>query len=190
MLPNLCEVSVAVRIAPEVLPLLETPRMLEVAIEQVIATLLEEHRLMCPSPLEVSILLTSDGEIEELNQLFRGVAQPTDVLSFAYLDIDADLWEDPTQKTLPVIEASAEGEPVPLGDIVISVETAQRQAPLNGHDLTTELLMLVAHGMLHLLGYDDETEMERQAMNRRAVAVLQSLGYPAKEVWCSRYDEA
>ncbi|BCW95881.1 MAG: rRNA maturation RNase YbeY [Fimbriimonadales bacterium] len=77
----------------------------------------------------------------------------------------------------------------PLGDIVISVETARRQAPLNGHDLLTELLMLSLHGTLHLMGYDDSTDAERAAMNGRAVSIVRGLGYPAREDWHSRYEK-
>jgi probable rRNA maturation factor len=72
---------------------------------------------------------------------------------------------------------------------VISVETARRQAPLNGHDLLTELLMLTLHGTLHLMGYDDSTDAARAAMNGRAVSVLRTLGYPAREEWHSRYEK-
>jgi probable rRNA maturation factor len=72
---------------------------------------------------------------------------------------------------------------------VISVETARRQAPLNGHDLLTELLMLALHGTLHLMGYDDSTDAARAAMNGRAVSVLRTLGYPARAEWHSRYEK-
>ena len=78
----------------------------------------------------------------------------------------------------------------PLGDIVISVETARRQASLNGHNLLTELLMLALHGTLHLMGYDDSTDTERAAMNRRAAFVLRTLGYPAREEWHSHYEKS
>jgi hypothetical protein len=77
----------------------------------------------------------------------------------------------------------------PLGDLVISVETARRQAPLNGHDLLTELLMLTLHGTLHLMGYDDSTDAARAAMNRRAALTLRTLGYLAREDWQSRYEK-
>jgi probable rRNA maturation factor len=78
----------------------------------------------------------------------------------------------------------------PLGDLVISVETARRQAPLNGHDLLTELLMLALHGTLHLMGYDDSTDAERAAMNGRAASVLRTLGYPAREEWHSHHEKS
>lgn len=173
----LTEFSVAVHIAPSVIPLLENPRTLEVAIQQVVATLLLEAKRTG----EVSIMLTDDATITALNRDYRGVAQATDVLSFGYGDAAA--FPPPIEQEVGITDL------MPLGDLVVSVETAQRQAGLNGHDLTTELLMLVAHGTLHLLGYSDETEAERLAMNRHAVRVLNALGYPAKEVWASRYDE-
>ena len=88
-------------------------------------------------------------------------------------------------------DTGGEGNPdlPPLGDLVISVETARRQAPLNGHDLLTELLMLALHGTLHLMGYDDSTDAARAAMNGRAVSVLRTLGYPARAEWHSRYEK-
>lgn len=178
MSPALTKVSVAVHIAPVVVPLLENPRTLEIAIQQVVETLLLEAERTG----EVSILLTDDATITTLNRDYRGIPQPTDVLSFGYEEAS-----EPS--ALPLGQEAEITELLPFGDIVVSVETAQRQAGLNGHDLTTELLMLVAHGTLHLLGYSDETEAEQLAMNRRAVVVLNALGYPAKEVWASRYDE-
>ena len=88
-------------------------------------------------------------------------------------------------------DTGSEGNPdlPPLGDLVISVETARRQAPLNGHDLLTELLMLTLHGTLHLMGYDDLTDAARAAMNRRAASTLRMLGYLAREDWQSRYEK-
>ena len=87
---------------------------------------------------EVSISLINDEEMKLLNHQYRGVAQPTDVLSFSM----------------------REGEPVGskniLGDIVISYNTAARQAADFGHGLQTEINELIFHGMLHLYGYDHE----------------------------------
>ncbi|MFN3691063.1 MAG: rRNA maturation RNase YbeY, partial [Fimbriimonadales bacterium] len=104
---------------------------------------------------------------------YRGVDHATDVLSFGYAAAES---------LVP-----AEHDPIPLGDIVISVETALRQASRNGHDLLSELLMLALHGTLHLMGYDDSTEMERARMNARAASTLRRLGYVACEEWYSRY---
>ncbi|MFQ3610720.1 MAG: rRNA maturation RNase YbeY [Fimbriimonadales bacterium] len=116
--------------------------------------------------LECHLLLTDDAHIAQLNTDYRGIDSPTDVLSFEY---GAD-------------------SPV-LGDIVISVETAQRQAVPNQHDLMTELLILGLHGALHLLGYEDETEAGRDLMVQRSIQILSQMGYPANSAWYSRYNE-
>lgn len=89
---------------------------------------------------EISLLLTTDEEVQTLNRDYRDKDQPTDVLSFAALEVDAP--------PLPP------GEPLTLGDIIISIETAQRQAENQKHSLATELQWLASHGLLHLLGWD------------------------------------
>ena len=86
---------------------------------------------------EVSIVLTTDVEIKELNQQWRDKDESTDVLSFPQHEPDF------------VPEQSAS-----LGDIVISVETAQRQADDRGHSLEDELRILLVHGLCHLMGHD------------------------------------
>jgi probable rRNA maturation factor len=110
-----------------------------------------------PKPAEVSIVLTNDSNIHELNRKYRGVDRPTDVLAFSQL-------ED--------IEILPEEVPVPLGDIVISVETAVRQAKEHCHSLEEELDLLVVHGVLHLLGYNDETEEEAEEMRNHERKIL------------------
>lgn len=87
---------------------------------------------------ELSILLTGDEEIHRLNQSYRQRDRPTDVLSFSQREGD--------------FPAPAEV----LGDVVISIDTANRQALERGHPLEAEILELLAHGLLHLLGYDHE----------------------------------
>ncbi|MCS7065061.1 MAG: rRNA maturation RNase YbeY [Fimbriimonadales bacterium] len=128
--------------------------------------------------LEISVWLTTDAEIAALNARYRGVAQPTDVLSFPMASGE---WQVISER-LPA------GESV-LGEVVVSVEMAARQAELNGHDLITEILMLCLHGTLHLLGYEDQTEEQHAEMNRIAVQTLRYLGYPAQEEWWSRHYE-
>ncbi len=98
---------------------------------------------------EISLLLTTDAEVQTLNRDYRDKDQPTDVLSFAALEVDAP--------PLPP------GEPLPLGDIIISIETAQRQAESQSHSLATELQWLASHGLLHLLGWDhpDDASLAR-----------------------------
>jgi probable rRNA maturation factor len=87
---------------------------------------------------ELSILLTGDEEIHRLNQSYRQRDRPTDVLSFSQREGD-----------FPAPAAV-------LGDVVISIDTANRQALERGHPLEAEILELLAHGLLHLLGYDHE----------------------------------
>jgi probable rRNA maturation factor len=108
-------------------------------------------------PAEVSILLTDDEEIHRLNRDYRGIDRPTDVLSFSQLE------------GMPV---GAPDEAVTLGDVIISVDTAKRQARDKGHSLADELDLLTVHGMLHLLGYDDETDEQADEMREHEKAIL------------------
>lgn len=101
---------------------------------------------------ELSLQFTTNRTIQQLNREYRQHDRPTDVISFAALD-DA-----------PLPPAVLEEIPLNLGDLVVSVETARRQATENGHTLLEELAWLVAHGLLHLLGWDHPNEQELQAM--------------------------
>ncbi|MGN6105247.1 MAG: rRNA maturation RNase YbeY [Kofleriaceae bacterium] len=102
---------------------------------------------------EVSLRLTTDAEIHRLNRDYRGKNKPTDVLAFAQR-------EGPTGALHPEV----------LGDLVISVETARRQAK---RGLYPELLHLASHGLCHLLGYDHRDDEEERVMNARAAALRQ-----------------
>lgn len=93
--------------------------------------------------MEVSILLCNDGYIHELNRVYRTLDKPTDVLSFPMND------------------------PVLLGDIAISVDSAERQ----NDNLDAELAFLAVHGCLHLLGYEDETQAGYETMMAKTQAV-------------------
>lgn len=102
------------------------------------------------SPLnayEISLRLTSDAEIQQLNADFRQQNKPTDVLSFAALETE-----------LPQADSIYQQQPVYLGDIIISIETAIRQTSERQHSLAKELAWLSAHGLLHLLGWDHPDE--------------------------------
>jgi probable rRNA maturation factor len=111
---------------------------------------------------EVSVLLTDDATIQDLNTRYRGYAKPTDVLSFAQQEEYAGA---PLSPSLP-------GQPLLLGDVVISVETAARQAQAHGVTLEQELALLTVHGLLHLLGYDDATEEGAEQMRVREREIL------------------
>ncbi len=97
---------------------------------------------------ELSLRLTTDAEIQALNAQFRQKDQPTDVLSFAAMEVDFPKYEqDPSHDS-----------PLYLGDIIISVDSASKQAPEHGYSLTKELAWLASHGLLHLLGWDHPDE--------------------------------
>ncbi len=114
---------------------------------------------------ELSLRLTDDHEIHTLNSQYRQQDKPTDVLAFASLEVDS-----------PPTEAMAETEPLYLGDIVISVETAQRQASDRGHSLEIELAWLAAHGLLHLLGWDHPDEEQLTQMLNQQETLLHTVG--------------
>lgn len=114
---------------------------------------------------ELSLRLTDDPEIQALNAQYRQQDKPTDVLAFAALEAD-----------VPAIAALESEHPLYLGDIVISVQTAQRQALAQNHSLTTELAWLAAHGLLHLLGWDHPDEESLQRMLSEQQALLTVIG--------------
>ena len=106
---------------------------------------------------QVTVLLSTDATIRDLNGRFRGKDEATDVLSFP--------------STNP-----ASGPEKIAGDVAISVETAQKQAAERGHPLGVELRVLTLHGLLHLAGYDHETDAGK--MQRRERQLRAKLGLP------------
>jgi len=118
----------------------------------------------CPG--EVTVLLSTDEEIQELNLRFRNVDEPTDVLSFP---------------AAPMPGTS----PKQLGDLAIAVPYAKRQAALRGIGHLEELQFLAIHGALHLLGWNDETESDRHAMLAEMNRVGRLSGLPPEPEWCS-----
>jgi probable rRNA maturation factor len=114
--------------------------------------------------LELSLVLTDDATIRRLNRGYRGLDRPTNVLSFGLLEAAG-----------PVAGADV---PVPLGDVVVARETATAEAAAAGKPLDHHLSHLVVHGVLHLLGYDHETEPDAEQMAGAEVAALAALGVP------------
>ncbi|MDZ8183409.1 MAG: rRNA maturation RNase YbeY [Nostoc sp. ChiSLP02] len=117
------------------------------------------------SGYEIGLRLTDDSQIQELNAQYRQKNQPTDVLAFAALEVD-----------FPQSEEMLASVPLYLGDIIVSVDTAQRQAQQQGHDLPTELAWLAAHGLLHLLGWDHPDEESLERMLEQQVKLLTAIG--------------
>lgn len=121
---------------------------------------------------ELSIVLCDDREIHALNRRHRRKNKPTDVLAFAM----------------------QEGAPMPsgrrlLGDVVISLDTARRQARDHQHSLWDEVNLLLAHGLLHLVGYDHRTDEEEAEMNREVGRLVAAARKPAARVTPARVDK-
>lgn len=118
------------------------------------------------SQAEVSIVITGDELLHQLNLEYRGIDAPTDVLSFS-------AQEDQGDSTVAFVTAP-EAETY-LGDVIISFPMADRQAMAAGHSVANELCLLAVHGVLHLLGYDHATVEEESAMWAVQDAVLAAL---------------
>ena len=132
----------------------------EVVYDAVHATL-KVHNI---EPCEVSVLLTDDVDIRQLNRDYRGIDAPTDVLAFSMRDgEDGDV------------------NPNLLGDLVVSLETALRQASTNDGlsgvcgNLEAETALLTVHGTLHLLGYDHQTQEEAEVMFEKQGSIFRLL---------------
>lgn len=108
-----------------------------------------------------SLVLVSDKKIRELNRLWRGFDKATDVLSF------------PMDTEIP-----DRSVPYEIGEIIVSMETAMRQAEEYGHSFERELAFLIAHGILHVLGFDHEGKAEEKDMFDRQRKILLSAGFP------------
>ena len=110
---------------------------------------------------EISFLFTDDVTIKRLNSKYRGIDQATDVLSFAF---------EEGNDVFPSVGANRI-----LGDIIISVETAKRQAIQENHNVEWEIVILLVHGILHLLGYDHIKEKEFNLMHKKEIEILERL---------------
>ncbi|NDG74006.1 MAG: rRNA maturation RNase YbeY [Synechococcaceae bacterium WB8_1B_136] len=121
----------------------------------------------------LGLSLVGDAEIAELNAQWREKAGPTDVLAFAAQDDDLDgLPPLPLPPGLIDADATGDDEPLELGDIVISLDTAARQAREHDHSLQRELQFLASHGLLHLLGWDHPNDAALAAMLARQERLL------------------
>lgn len=117
---------------------------------------------------ELSVTFLSDDAIRQVNHEYRAKNEATDVISFAL--------EEEAVGEAPIF--GAENMPRHLGDLLISVETAARQAKEYGHSLERELGFLALHGFLHLLGYDHMNDKDEKEMFTRQDEILQSYGLP------------
>lgn len=113
---------------------------------------------------EVSVSFVSNNEIKKLNRIYRNINRTTDVLSFPLMVNRKDESNDDTGIVM-------------LGDIVISLETAVKQANMYAHSLEREIGFLTVHSMLHLLGYDHEkSKLDERIMREKEESILEKLG--------------
>lgn len=111
---------------------------------------------------EVSVVLADDAMLQQLNKQYRGKDAPTNVLSFPTELIDDDMVPD--------------GEPTPLGDIVLSFDTLECEAIDLGIEMRDHFTHLLVHGMLHLIGFDHETDEDAAEMETQEIDILADMG--------------
>ncbi len=115
---------------------------------------------------QLGIVITGDEEIRQLNREYRGIDSTTDVLAFAMQD--ETVCEDEHALLFPLHAGGVRQ----LGEVLISFPQAVRQAEEAGHDVQKEIVTLVVHGILHLLGFDHETDEEAEVMESREAELL------------------
>ena len=120
------------------------------------------------SPIELGLVITNEREVRRLNQSYRGVDEPTDVLAFGFLP------PQPEEKDSLFI-TPPDGV-LHLGEVIISYPQVVRQAKEQGHPLEREMALLVIHGILHLLGYDHDDPAQGLKMRSREEKILSEIG--------------
>ena len=117
-----------------------------------------------PADVDLSIVLTDDARLHQLNREYLGIDAPTDVLSF------------------PASESDPETGATYLGDILISIPRAREQASAAGHQMESEVQLLVVHGVLHLLGHDHAEAKGKRKMWKAQTEILKELGLSGIEI--------
>lgn len=123
-------------------------------LEDAIRLTLEKHN---KADIDLTLQLTGDETIRQLNQAYRGIDKTTDVLAFNQEFINPETTQ------------------LYLGDVIISIDQAQKQAQENNHTLNEECALLTIHGTLHLLGYDHSEEQEKEHMWRIQDTIMREL---------------
>ena len=154
----------------------ETDREIGIEYEELAEKVVQKVLDMegCPYDAQVNLVLTDNEEIQRVNTELREIPAPTDVLSFPMIPFEtpadyAIVEEDQSYFDLDTDELL-------LGDIMISVDKVFAQAEEYGHSVTREFCFLVAHSMLHLLGYDHMTPEEAVVMENKQRTALDELG--------------
>lgn len=139
-------------------------------IRKILKTLLKKKKVYeksCLKDIEIKTLsadfvFCNDEFIHKINREYRGFDKPTDVISFA-------LFSDDQQSVIL--------DEINLGEIIVSVDTAKKQAKNGGHSVEKEIYYLICHGLLHLLGFDHQTQKEYNFMVDIQNCVIKELGY-------------
>lgn len=149
---------------------LQLPIDCEALAREVVEAALDYEQ--CPYEAEVNLLLTMNDEIQKINREFREIDRPTDVLSFPMIEYESpgsfEFLEDDDSYFNP------ESGELMLGDIVISKEKVLKQAEEYGHSVKREYSFLIAHSMLHLMGYDHMEDGEREIMETKQREILRT----------------
>jgi probable rRNA maturation factor len=125
-----------------------------------------------PPNIELSLVITSQARIQELNREYRGKDQPTDVLSFS-------MSEQKDGEEAAAFVGPPDGL-LHLGEVIISYPQALSQAGEHGHSIDKEAAILIIHGILHILGYDHEVSDQAAVMEAREKEILAALGKEAE----------
>jgi probable rRNA maturation factor len=137
-------------------------KVFDTALDYVFANGLE-HALPKDKPIVINLSLNNNAEVQALNAEFRGKDKPTNVLSFANMD-DETFWD--------TLDEEAE---VQLGDIIVALETLEDEAAQKHISLAHHFAHLLVHGILHLCGYDHQTDDEADEMEGIEIKILQGL---------------
>ena len=115
--------------------------------------------------VELSILIVNNQRIQGLNKQYRGINKPTDVLSFPMMGTELN--------SVPTTQPGGlSAQPLLLGDVVLSMEKIQSQAREQGHSPDCELMALLTHGILHLIGYDHERSLQEDRRMRKKEGII------------------
>lgn len=128
----------------------------------------------CPYDAQINLVLTDNEEIKRVNTEFRNIQAPTDVLSFPMIPFEMPGDYDIVEEDESYFDLDT--DELLLGDIMISVDKVFAQAEEYGHSVKREFSFLVAHSMLHLLGYDHMTPEEASVMETKQAKALEELG--------------
>ncbi len=134
-------------------------------VDRIIAAALDVGKFDVPKYAELSLVLTDDAHIRELNRTWRGHDKPTNVLSFPA-----------GEGGEPDVSDDYSDQPMLIGDIVIARETLEREASEEGKSIDDHFAHLLVHGFVHLMGYDHENEVDAEEMEAVERQILAGLG--------------